>query len=180
MRSLAYLPYHFHETCKLVHDSSEPIWHVAHLNFHDSGPLPLATSWIFRTNSIVLFALRGFRILNFSPPRLTYFAFLLLMGSSFFCFYLETCILEVDSSFLFHYSTSKPETSIVRSLSSLWLLYIKPTTQTHYSWNAQSHEVERDLELYTMYRSLWNKVTQFIMKYILWIHAPNHEIVHNM
>ena len=36
--------YQFHEPFKLVHDSSKPIGHVAHLDFHDSGPLPLATS----------------------------------------------------------------------------------------------------------------------------------------
>ena len=36
--------------------------------YHDSGPSPLAISWIFQTNSINLFALCGFCILSFSFP----------------------------------------------------------------------------------------------------------------
>jgi hypothetical protein len=45
---------------------SKLAWHVANLESHDNRPSPLATSWIFQTNFMNLFALCGSHIVNFS------------------------------------------------------------------------------------------------------------------
>jgi hypothetical protein len=82
-----------------------------------------------------LFALCGFRILNFLLPCFAFFAFLLVIGSSLLCVYLEASNLAVDFSLGFDYSTSKPDASNVSS--SLVFDYYTPkqATQTQCSWN---------------------------------------------
>ena len=74
--------YQFHKPSKLVRDSSNLTWHVGTTQFDDSGPSPLATSWIFQTNFVNLLALCHFWIFTFHlivsrslPSRCSWFLF---------------------------------------------------------------------------------------------------------
>ena len=69
------------------------------------------------------------QVLNFLPPRFTFFAFSLLIGSSLVCAYLEASSLEVKFSLVFHYNISKPEASNVGSSTVFDYCTSKQTTQ---------------------------------------------------
>ena len=58
----------FHESFELLCGSSKPNLTCGTLEFHGSGPLPWATSWIFQTKQFWCFQLlaSSFRILCFS------------------------------------------------------------------------------------------------------------------
>ena len=128
------VPMLVHVLSKLVHDSSKPTWLVAHQvvrlwpsvfvhlsnasawfyatnhvfysselrSFMVVNLLPLATSWIFLTKFINLLPHCGFCINQLR-------AFLLFIGSSLFCVYVQTSSLDVDFSLVLHYNTSKLE-----------------------------------------------------------------------
>ena len=114
---------------------------MAHLNFHESGPLPLATSWIFQINFINIFALCGFCVFNFSTSRL-----LVSHSLSSYCSLVPLCYvftwkpLALMSIFFwsFNCNIAKPGTRIVGSSMVFDHCTFEQATQTQCSRSGQS------------------------------------------
>ena len=134
--------------------------------FHDIGPLPLATSWIFQTIFINIFALYGSHIPKFS----TY----ILVSHS-----LPSRCSLVPLCYVFSW---KPLTLISMFLWSLFYNIWKPKASSANSWTNWIGEVNWNFgrachgEQLGESCSLWAKVIQFTYL-ILWSSEHGYQII---
>ena len=82
------------------------------------------------------------QLLNFLTPRFTFFAFLLFIGSSLLCVYLEASSLDFDFSLVFHYNTLKPKANTAGCSMVFDYRTSKQATQTQCSSSTESHGFE--------------------------------------